>query len=195
MSRLRILGLTLLLLTLALPAGAAQDIDIQKLIAAAPGADDFPTADVITLAERIDIEVDAEGLRTYRVHQVRRILTNWAMRRVTDPRVGWDSSRQTLEITTCRTYQEGGAVVDSPANALNEVTPDAVGRCAEFLDLREMVISHVGLEPGCVTELEYVLRDLEPGAAPAADRSSCRIAGRCWSGSYRCADPDCSGSS
>lgn len=167
MSRLRILSLTLLLVVLAVPA-VAQDPDIQKLIADAPGAADYPTADVITLYAHVDVSVDADGRCTSRVHEVRRILTNWAMRRVTDPRVGWDSSRQTLEVVTCRTYQEGGAVVDSPANALNEVTPDAVGRCAGFLDLREMVISHVGLEPGCVTELEYVVRDLEPGPAPAS---------------------------
>lgn len=165
MNRIRTLSLTLLLLALALPALA---VDVPKLIADAPGAEDYPTADVITLYERIDVTVDDEGACTRRVHQVRRILTNWAMRRQTDPRVGWDSSRQTLEVVTCRTYQAGGAIVDSPANALNEVTPDAVGRCAEFLDLREMVISHVGLEPGCVTELEYVVRDLEPGPAPAA---------------------------
>lgn len=161
-SRLLLTGLFVLV------AGAAFAVepDIQALINAAPSADDHPTADQITLYERIEITVDADGRATHRVHQVRRILTNWAMRRVTDPRVGWDSSRQELVVDVCRTYQAGGAVIDSPDNALNEVTPDAVGRCAEFLDLREMVISHVGLEPGCVIELDYTVRDLEPGLLP-----------------------------
>ncbi len=161
--------MTLLLLVLLVPtAFAAPDLD--TLAADAPGLAEYPLADQITLYEHTDIQVDAEGRMTRRVHRIRKILTNWAMRRVADPRVDWDSSRQTLEIEVCRTRQSDGAIIDSPANALNEVTPDAVGHCARFLDLREMVISHVGLEPGCVTELIYTIRDLEPAPLPPSGR-------------------------
>ena len=70
-------------------------------------------------------------------------------------------------VHTCRTFMRDGTVVESPANALNEVTPDAVARAATFLDLREMVISHVATEVGCVLDLDYEVRDREPGPLPA----------------------------
>ena len=149
-----------------LPAAALPEADAASIIAAAPDLDAFPDADVVVLHQGESIAVDGDGRVTRRVHLIRRLQTQWAMRSRSDVRVAWDRSRQELEVLTARTFMRDGTVVPTPANGTNEVTPDAVSRAAPFLDWRELVISHVGTEPGCVTELIYEVRDLAPPPLP-----------------------------
>jgi hypothetical protein len=136
------------------------------LAAAAPASNDYPDADVIILHRGITIEIDADGRVTRRLHTVRKLLTHWAVRSRSDVRVVWDSSRQELDVATCRTVMRDGTVVTTPARGLNEVTPTAVARTAAFIDVREMVISHVGTEIGCVVELVYTITDQRPPPLP-----------------------------
>ena len=159
-----------LLAFLAPVSGFAQEVDVSAVIAAAPGPDAFPMADAVTLYEEINYDIDSEGRVSRRFHRLQRIQTNWGMRRLTDLRVSWDSGRQTLEIPVCRTHLPDGSIVDTPPNGFNEVTPGSVSRCAAFLDIREMVISHVGVEPGAVLEIDYTVRDTKPPVVPASGR-------------------------
>lgn len=157
----------LVALLLAAPALA---VDVPALIAAGPGMDEFPGDDIVVLYQSESIDVDAHLRVTRHVHTVRRLQTQWAMRRHADVRVAWDDQRQELEVLTARTFMTDGQVRETPANGFNEVTPDAVSRAVPFLGLREMVISHIGTEPGCVVELEYVIRDREAPPLPAGGR-------------------------
>ncbi|MBD3221543.1 DUF3857 domain-containing protein [bacterium] len=156
----------LLLSLLAAAVATAGAVDVPALIEAAPPADAFADQDVVVLHAAEDVTVDADGRVTRRVHTVRRLQTQWAMRRTADVRVAWDRTRQNLEVLTSRTFMRDGTVLETPDNGFNEVTPSAVQRAVPFLDIREMVITHIGTEPGCVVELEYVLRDREPAAIP-----------------------------
>jgi len=153
---------------------AAADLDVRALIAAAPPATDFPGEDVVVLWQDESIVVDAAGRVVRRVHSVQRLQTQWAMRSRSDVRVAWDASRQDLTVLTARTFMVDGTEVATPPNGLNEVTPDAVSRAAPFLDVRELVISHIATEPGCVVELAYEVRDREPAPLPPS--------GVCWLG-------------
>ena len=136
------------------------------LAAAAPASDDYPDADVIVLHRSVIIEVDSDGRVTRRLHTVHKLLTHWAVRSHSDVRVVWDSSRQALDVETCRTVMRDGTVVTTPARGLNEVTPAAVARTAAFIGVREMVISHVGTEIGCVVELVYTITDQQSPPLP-----------------------------
>ncbi len=156
--------LTLMILLLA--ANAAVALDAAGFIAAAPGIDEFAGEDIVVLYHAETVEVNPDGRLTHRVHTLQRLQTQWAMRRHSDVRVAWDSERQDLEVVTARTFMRDGTVVPTPDNGFNEVTPGAVSRAAVFLNWREMVISHVGTEPGCVVELEYVLHDRAANALP-----------------------------
>ncbi len=152
-----------LLVAAVATAGA---VDVPALIEAAPSADAFADQDVVVLYSAENVTIDPDGRVTRRVHTVRRLQTQWAMRRTADVRVARDRTRQDLEILTSRTFMRDGTVLATPDNGFNEVTPSAVQRAVPFMDIREMVITHIGTEPGCVVELEYVLRDREPAAIP-----------------------------
>jgi hypothetical protein len=147
--------------------GHLTETQIDSLLTAAPAEAAFPGADAVILFEQVDFEVDDEGRMTRRVHRLQKLFTEWACRRLTDLRMDWDTLRQELKVHTCRTFMQDKQVLDTPANGFNEVTPDRVRRCADFLSVRQMVISHVGVERGCTIELDYEIIDVLPGPLPA----------------------------
>ena len=53
---------------------------------------------------------------------------------------------QTLKINECYTIQSDGTRIDAPANAFNEVLPSAAANSSAYNGLREMVVTHTGLE-------------------------------------------------
>lgn len=163
----------LILLSLLIATGAVA-LDVPALVEAAPEASEFADADVVVLYQAETITVDELLRVTRRVHTVRRLQTQWAMRNEADVRVAWDDRRQDLEVITARTFMRDGTVAETPDNGFNDVTPGAVQRAVPFMDLREMVISHIGTEPGCVVELAYEVRDREPAAVLPS--------GTCWLG-------------
>ena len=169
MKRTSILFCSLILLFCAVSAPATA-VDTVELIAAAPSAADHPGSDAIVLLEEVGYEVDAGGLMTHRVRTVTKLLTDWSVRNLTDPRIDWDSSRQELIIHTARSFMRDGSEVPTPENGFNEVTADAVRKFASGLSYREMVVSHVGAEIDGVIELDYEIRDLRPGPLPAGGK-------------------------
>jgi len=163
---LLLLSGALLLATAGPATGAAnQPVDVAQIVAGAPGEADYPHAEAVILYQNVEFTV-AEGRLTRRVHQLQKIFTEWGCGRLADLRLGWDSSWQELVIHTCRTYMRDGQVVDTPPRGFNEVTPDGVAACTDLLTQRQMVVSHLGVERGCVIELDYEVRDLQAGPYP-----------------------------
>ena len=72
---------------------------------------------------------------------------------------------QTLKINMAKTTQESGLEVSSPENAFNEVLPFFANNAPYYNGLREMVVTHAGLEVGAVIELDYTLTS-KPGFFP-----------------------------
>jgi len=171
---MRRLALLLWPVILLAASPALAEVDVRALIATAPPAASFPGDDIVVLLQEESIDVAPDGRVVRRVHTVQRLQTQWAMRSRSDVRVAWDSQRQDLEVLVARTFMRDGTEVATPPNGLNEVTPDAVSRAAPFLDIRELVISHVGTEPGCVVELAYEIRDRQGPPLPPS--------GICWLG-------------
>ncbi len=72
---------------------------------------------------------------------------------------------QKLEILKSETTMVSGRKVASPDNAFNEVLPFAAHGFADFAHLREMVVTHTGLERGALVDLHYRIRT-RPGFLP-----------------------------
>jgi hypothetical protein len=73
---------------------------------------------------------------------------------------------QTLNIEKSRTTMVDGAVVESPPNAFNEVLPRGAHNALQYHFLREMVVTHTGLELGADVEFGYGIetkKELLPG--------------------------------
>ena len=62
---------------------------------------------------------------------------------------------QKLEVLKSETTMADGRQVASPENAFNEVLPFAAHGFADFSHLREMVVTHTGLERGAMVDLHY----------------------------------------
>ena len=72
---------------------------------------------------------------------------------------------QTLKINLAQTTQNNGNVVKTPENAFNEVLPRFAANAPFYNGLREMVVTHTGLEVGVTIELDYTITS-KPGFLP-----------------------------
>lgn len=75
---------------------------------------------------------------------------------------------QKLTINDCHTVQADGTRIDAPANAFNEVLPSAAANSAAYNGLREMVVTHTGLETGATVTLDYSIKGT-PDGTPTLD--------------------------
>jgi len=69
----------------------------------------------------------------------------------------YDPNYQELKINKAIVTQKDGKVVPSPENAFNEVLPRFAANAPYFNHLREMVVTHAGLELEAVIELDYTI--------------------------------------
>ena len=77
--------------------------------------------------------------------------------------------RQRLTINESYTVQAGGNKTVTPPNAFNEVLPRFATGAPAHSHLREMVVTHTGLEIGATAYLDYTLHT-EAGYMPELDR-------------------------
>jgi len=62
---------------------------------------------------------------------------------------------QTLEITKSETIMANGDIVKAPFNSFNEVLPNEASKAPGYFNLREMVVTHTGLERNCLVNFGY----------------------------------------
>jgi hypothetical protein len=88
-------------------------------------------------------------------HQVR-LDTYYAVNRALgETFIVYNPDFQKLEVLKAETTMADGRRVAAPANAFNEVLPFAAHAFADFAHLREMVVTHPGLERGSTVDLHY----------------------------------------
>jgi hypothetical protein len=141
------------------------DEEVGELVAGAPAETDVPGADAVVLFEGTFIEY-ADGKASIRRQRLVKVFTEWAIDHVGDPRLAFDSARQELEVHASRTYLGDGTTVDTPDNGYNEVTPSRVALSRDHLSIREMVVTHVGLERGVSILLDYSITDTSQADLP-----------------------------
>lgn len=123
------------------------------------GSIERPTDDAVILYRGVHVRLESDGRVTRHVRLVQRLMTDHAISIGGDPRVAFDTTRQELSIDVCRTIMLDGKEVNAAPHAFNRVTPERVASCPDRVGLQEMVVSYVGLERGCLTELDYTIRD------------------------------------
>lgn len=130
---------------------------------ALPEINKYPIASSVLLWADETYELTADGKQVYEWHSFRYIpdeagRDNWG-----DPHVAFVKDKETLEILTSRAYTADGRTIDStPENAFNEITPEELQHAPELTLFRQMVITHLGLENGCIVELHYRKTNNEP---------------------------------
>jgi hypothetical protein len=123
----------------------------------------YPRASSILLWARESYALNADGSQVYEWHSFRWIPDEAARDEYGDPHVPYVEGRQTLDILAARTYTRDGRKIDStPQNAFNSIVPEDLDKALDYSDFRQMVITLLGLENGCVSELHYRLTAKRP---------------------------------
>lgn len=141
------------------------DAEIADLVRSAPTEKDRPGDDAVVLFEGIFHRATGAGVEV-RHQRLVKIYTEWAIEQLGDPRVTHDRERQALVVHASRTYFPDGTFVDTPDNGFNDVTPDGLDLAADHIGIREMVVTHIGLEPEVTIFLDWTVKDTAAAETP-----------------------------
>lgn len=131
------------------------------LFAGAPGlaAEAPPDAEILLWAQFWSLQPD--GVWVYREKQNVRLNNERAYREFGDRRIAYNGASDAVEVLTAQTRSPDGQVRSIPDYARVASAPRESAWPA-YAELRELVLVMPALEPGCVVELEYVVRR-QPG--------------------------------
>lgn len=121
----------------------------------------------IALKEKYTI--GADGSIVYKQHKELKVNTLFSIHNLYgETFIVYNPAFQTLTVDGCHTTQADGTVIPLPPNALNEVLPSAAADAPAYNHLKEMVVTHTGLEPGAVISLDYTITT-KPGFPGSGD--------------------------
>ena len=163
-----VMGLSLFIGAVVLVAASARS----QSMATAPALSGLPNyktleaqyrgSDAVVLFDSLVVTLDDENRIARRRHRAVMLFTDNAINRYGDPRILFNAAAQELSIIVARAYMRDGTIVDTQKNGINQTTPFALDHAPDYADWQETVVTHVGIEKGCVAELHYVVRDLRP---------------------------------
>ncbi len=110
------------------------------------------------------LKPDGSVVYTYS-HKLRLITPFSFSRAYGESFITYNPKWQTLKVLRSVTTMRDGKKVESPFNAYNEVLPGYAAGAAPYLGLKEMVVTHAGVEAGAVIDFAYRLTT-KPGMLP-----------------------------
>jgi hypothetical protein len=122
----------------------------------------YPGSDAVVLYDSLVVTYGADGRISKRRHREVMLFTDNAINRYGDPRILFDAATQDLTILAARVRMRDGTIVDVRKNAVNQTTPFALDLAPDYADWQETVVTHMGIEKGCVAELHYMIADKNP---------------------------------
>jgi len=103
--------------------------------------------------------LNEDGSTAYREYKEVKLLSHMSFHRLYgETFVIFDPKYQEIVINEAYTIMKDGQKVVVPDNAFNEVLPRAASHSAPYNRLRELVITHTGLEVGATIYLDYTLK-------------------------------------
>lgn len=121
------------------------------------------------IALREKYSFGADGSVVYKQHKELKVNTFYSIHNLYgETFIIYNPEFQTLTVDACHTTQVDGTVIPLPPNALNEVLPSAAADAPAYNHLKEMVVTHTGLEPGAVISLDYTITT-KPGFPGSGD--------------------------
>lgn len=133
-------------------------ITIHVLSAGSIDAEDYSNADAVYKNVKHEFILNEDGSSVYNYSHELKLLTGYAFSRAYgESFITYNPQWQELKILRSETTMRNGQKVSSPANAFNEVLPRAAYNATPYLHLREMVVTHTGLENDAVIDFAYSL--------------------------------------
>ncbi|HPI69724.1 MAG TPA: DUF3857 domain-containing protein [Tenuifilaceae bacterium] len=123
-----------------------------------PLTEEQKQADSVLFKQIHEYTLNPDGSMVYRYYHKRLYNTYQSFHRYYgETFVSFNPDYQTLKVNLSKTTMADGKVVHSPENAFNEILPFHASLAPAYNHLRDMVITHVGLEIGAVVELDYTI--------------------------------------
>ncbi|MFA4948043.1 MAG: DUF3857 domain-containing protein [Candidatus Krumholzibacteriia bacterium] len=122
----------------------------------------YPGSDAVVLYDSLVVTLGSDNHIAKRRHRAVMLFTDNAINRFGDPRILFNAATQDLTILAARVRMRDGRIVEVRKNAVNQTTPFALDLAPDYVDWQETVITHMGIEKGCVAELHYVIADKNP---------------------------------
>lgn len=147
---------------LVLPASGAGSSSVPKIIQDNLNKKFSTDADGVILYEKRSLTLEKDGKVTERVKIIQKVITDFAVDEFCDPRIRFNARHQEIKIIEASSTMPDGKKMVTGDNGKNLSTPETIAPFPHFADIREMIVSHVGVETGAVTVLEYEVKDKKP---------------------------------
>jgi hypothetical protein len=126
-----------------------------------------PASDAVFEKIEKTYTLNEDGSMDFRYYKKLKLLTHNSFNRLYgETFIIYNPLHQQIKINLSQVTQKDGKIIKAPENAFNEVLPLFAADAPYFNHLREMVVTHAGLEIDAVIELDYTLHS-EAGYFPA----------------------------
>ncbi len=123
-------------------------------------------SDAVYLEKEMSFTLNPDGSWEKEYRHLLKLETYMAVTRTSgEAFIPYNPQYQELKVLKSETTMKDGRKVQSPPNAFNEVLPASAHFFSHYSHLREMVVTHTGLERGAVIDLHYQLLT-KPGFMP-----------------------------
>ncbi|NVO21326.1 MAG: DUF3857 domain-containing protein [Bacteroidetes bacterium] len=123
-------------------------------------------SDAIYLDQVKEYTLHPDGSWDYHYSHQLKLLTYYAINSLYgEDFIAYNPRYQKLRINRCITTMADGKKVMAPENAFNELLPSFAANAPAYNHLREMAVTHTGLERGAIEDFDYTLsssRDFTP---------------------------------
>ena len=117
--------------------------------------------DAVLLSLTKEYQLNEDGSIEYREQKKLKLLTHYAFHRLYgETFIVYNPDYEGLTINNAFTIMADGKKIITPDNAFNKVLPRFAANVPEFNHLREMVVTHTGLEVGAVINLDYTINSV-----------------------------------
>ncbi len=107
------------------------------------------------IKKEITYTLNSDGSWVKNYHHLLKYNSYYTIRRMGETFIIYNPKYQKLKIIKSETTMKHGKKVPLPKNALNDILPFTAHEYPDFSHLRQMVITHTGLERGAVVDLNY----------------------------------------
>ncbi len=114
------------------------------------------------LNRKIDIHILKDGRVIKHVYEKIKINGFTGMRRAGEWFYTYNPELTEVNIIKSVTHNSEGEVISAPKNAVLDFSPYSTENAPDFSNIREKIVSHTGLEPYCIVEFEYEIKDKVP---------------------------------
>jgi hypothetical protein len=126
-----------------------------------------PASDAVFEKIEKTYTLNDDGSMDFRFYKKLKLLTHNSFNRLYgETFIAYNPTHQKLNINLSQVTQKDGKVVKAPENSFNEVLPQFAADAPYYNQLREMVVTHAGLEIDAIIELDYTIHS-DSGYYPA----------------------------